>query len=140
MTMGGSDPDNATALVLGALERLSRRFDVTVVVGGANPRLDSIRQQCLRLTRVCSHNTANFESLMAKTDMAIAAVGGTIWELAYMGVPTLLLSATDLHHRVAGSPTVTARIDGWPRWMPRTSRNSGTLWSPWPTILEHEAR
>jgi len=102
VTMGGSDPDNATALVLGALERLSRRFDVTVVVGGANPRLDAIRQQCARLTRASVvHNTSNFESLMAETDMAIAAVGGTIWELAYMGVPTLLLSATDLHHRVA---------------------------------------
>jgi hypothetical protein len=101
VTMGGSDPMHATELVIRSLKRLTRRFDVTILVGGANGRLDSIREQCADVGGVrVVYNATDTASLMATADLAVAAVGGTMWELACMGVPSLLLSATDVHHRI----------------------------------------
>jgi UDP-2,4-diacetamido-2,4,6-trideoxy-beta-L-altropyranose hydrolase len=34
-------------------------------------------------------NVANMEMLMVSSDLAIAAAGGTIWELCALGIPTL---------------------------------------------------
>jgi UDP-2,4-diacetamido-2,4,6-trideoxy-beta-L-altropyranose hydrolase len=102
ITMGAADPADATSLVLRAIGHVSDRFDVTVVVGGANPRLKSIETLASRLPRVrVLHNPDGLEHLMNEADMAIAAVGGTIWELACLGVPTLLLSSGDVQNRVA---------------------------------------
>jgi UDP-2,4-diacetamido-2,4,6-trideoxy-beta-L-altropyranose hydrolase len=101
VTMGASDPPNATALVLRALAS-HPSFEVTVVVGGANPHATDIDAVSRSLSRVrILRNVAGIERVMAEADLAIGAVGGTMWELAYMGVPTLILSACDLHDQVA---------------------------------------
>lgn len=102
VTMGAADPTDATSLVLRALELIPDRFDVTVVVGGANPRLDTTKVLAGQLPRArVLYDPPGLEQVMNEADIAIAAVGGTIWELACLGVPTLLLSAGDVHHRVA---------------------------------------
>lgn len=101
VTMGAGDPANATSLALRAIARLRRPFDVTVVVGGANRHRASIEAACAPLPTVrIVHNARGLESLMAGADLAIAAVGGTMWELACLGVPALVFSLDALQARV----------------------------------------
>ena len=95
VTLGGSDPDNVTARVLANLRGLSG-IEVIVVVGGSNPHrvaLEALVQECnagtpwLRL----EVDATNMPELMAWAEVAVSAGGSTLWELAYMGLPALLL-------------------------------------------------
>ena len=103
VSMGASDPANSTSLVLHALAAAPLSFELTVVVGGANRFGADVEAAASRFDRIrVLRNPVDLERLMSEADMAIAAVGGTIWELAYVGVPTLLLSGAAVHHRIAG--------------------------------------
>ncbi len=97
VTLGGSDPHNVTARVLRALEGLAPRVgvEVTAVLGDSNPQAAAL-EACARTTgfRLC-RNILNMAELMAEADLAIAAGGTTAWELAYMGVPALLLAVAE---------------------------------------------
>jgi len=102
VTMGAADPRDATSLVLRALRPVGDRFDVTVVVGAANSRRELVRTLAGELPAASVvENASGLQSLLGAADMAIAAVGITIWEIARYGVPTLLLSGDPVHHRVA---------------------------------------
>jgi UDP-2,4-diacetamido-2,4,6-trideoxy-beta-L-altropyranose hydrolase len=92
VTMGGSDPGNATLKVIQALAMTDLpKLEAVVVVGGDNPRLKQLRVAStgrglsIRLVR----NAQNMPGLMAWADMALTTAGGTLWELLFMGCPTM---------------------------------------------------
>ena len=96
VVMGGSDSDNITLKTIEAIRALrGRELEVTVVVGGSNPhwgtlqRAASISAVMIELRR----NSSSMVELMAGADLAISAGGGTCYELAFMEVPTLLVTA-----------------------------------------------
>ena len=94
VTLGGGDPDNQTSKVIRALHRLAiPELEATVVVGDANPHVDSLRQALDGLEPAVHlvHGADNMPDLMAWADVAISAGGSTVWELAYMGLPNLVL-------------------------------------------------
>lgn len=92
VTLGGSDPDNVTARVVAALAPLAD-IEAVVVAGGGNPNLAAIRHAvevagpAIRLVV----NATNMPELMAWADVAISAAGSTSWELAFMGLPSVLI-------------------------------------------------
>jgi UDP-2,4-diacetamido-2,4,6-trideoxy-beta-L-altropyranose hydrolase len=98
ITLGGSDPDNLTSWVLTALQQFTHlKFEITVIVGGTNPHLKS-------LTEIASHsihsvevlnNVTDMPSHMVQADLAISAGGSTTWELALLGLPSLLIVAAE---------------------------------------------
>ncbi|MGA8493605.1 MAG: UDP-2,4-diacetamido-2,4,6-trideoxy-beta-L-altropyranose hydrolase [Terriglobales bacterium] len=92
ITMGGSDPDNLTWRMIEALPKISAPdLDITVVAGGSNPQLAELRR-AVTSSGVPIHfvgNTSQMPELMAQSDIAIICGGGTLWELLYMGCPTL---------------------------------------------------
>lgn len=98
VTMGGGDPGNAT---LKALEWVSgcnlSNLVVDVVLGPSNPHFQSIRgylEQVPYVYRI--HRSAgNMANLMARADLAIAASGTTSLELAFMGVPAVLVAIAE---------------------------------------------
>jgi len=96
VTLGGSDPDNVTRKVIEGLAGL-RDCEATVVVGSNNPHWDELQAaaggagQRLRLLR----NISNVPELMAEADVAVTAGGTTVWELAFMGLPALLITLAD---------------------------------------------
>lgn len=92
VTLGGSDPDNVTCLVIGALAQLVA-IEVVVVVGGSNPNLAAVKQAVANCGFACRLvvNATNMPELMTWADVAISAAGSTSWELAYMGLPSLLV-------------------------------------------------
>ena len=92
VTLGGSDPENVTIRVLRALESSSlERLCVIVAVGPGNPHAAKLKAFC-RSSRfsMTVKMDPDMSLLMAWADVAVSAAGSTCWELAFMGVPSLL--------------------------------------------------
>ena len=94
VTLGGSDPDNVTLKVIQALIDLD--LHVKVVIGGSNPHLREIEnfiqsQNDSKALIEVIVNATNMPELMVWADIAVAAAGSTCWELAFMGLPSLLV-------------------------------------------------
>ncbi len=92
VTLGGSDPNNTTLTVLTALKDLEG-IEAKIIVGGSNPHLELLKSACDDRKDSISlyYDITNMPELMAESDLAIAAGGSTCWELAMMGIPSLLL-------------------------------------------------
>jgi UDP-2,4-diacetamido-2,4,6-trideoxy-beta-L-altropyranose hydrolase len=98
VTMGGSDPNNVTLKVLNAIEQLPLQpLKITVVVGPGYKYLPELEIACKR-SKFNTHIQKDPKSMaqwMAWADMAVSAAGSTSWELAYMGVPSILIIIAD---------------------------------------------
>ncbi len=105
VTMGGSDSENVTAAVVRALPQLGNDFEATVVVGGGSPHYESLQALVERLpVKVrLERSLANMAPIMGWADVAIAAPGGTCWELAFLGVPMILITLSRDQERNAAS-------------------------------------
>jgi len=93
VTMGGSDPENVTLKVLRALnDSWADDVNVKIVLGSGYRHTDELRAlvSTSKLSVSVEENPPDMVPLMAWADMAISAAGGTCWELAYMGVPSIL--------------------------------------------------
>jgi len=104
VTMGGSDPDNVTEIVIAALQRLPN-VEATVVVGGSNPHFDALKRlasqggQRLRLLQ----SVDNMPELMAWADVAVSGAGSTCWEMCLLKLPMLLIDLADNQKPIAGA-------------------------------------
>lgn len=94
IAMGGVDKDNATGCVLDALRRcpLPDGCRLTVVMGAHAPWLAAVRRQAEAMpwpteVRV---DVRDMAALMADSDLAIGAAGGSAWERCSLGLPTIL--------------------------------------------------
>lgn len=99
ITMGGTDEPNATGQVLDALvqSKLPKDCLITIIMGSKAPWLNNIKRQANNLpwqTRVLV-DVSNMATLMADSDLAIGAVGGTAWERCCLGLPTLMVILAD---------------------------------------------
>jgi UDP-2,4-diacetamido-2,4,6-trideoxy-beta-L-altropyranose hydrolase len=104
VTLGGSDADNATLKIIEALEQISTPdLEVRIVVGPLNPHLAELQS---RTDSVSSRihlqsDVTDIASLMAWADLAVACAGTTSWELAFMKVPTLVVTVNENQSQVA---------------------------------------
>lgn len=118
VSLGGADPDNVTLKVLQALWHVDiPDLEVVVLVGGCNPHHD-VLDACVRahpqnVRLQC--NVTSMPDIMSWADMAVSAGGTTCWELALMGLPSLVISLADNQRRVAQAlhTTGTAVHLGW---------------------------
>ncbi|HXG51800.1 MAG TPA: UDP-2,4-diacetamido-2,4,6-trideoxy-beta-L-altropyranose hydrolase [candidate division Zixibacteria bacterium] len=93
VTLGGADADNVSAKVISALGILSvRGLEAEIVTGPLNPNLEALRQAAASIpgARVRA-DVADLAPMMAWADVAVAAGGSTVWELAFLQTPALLL-------------------------------------------------
>lgn len=107
VSMGGVDQSNATGHVLEALREctLPAGCRITVVVGQQSPWLEDIKQQALKMpwpTEI-RENVSDMAQLMADSDLAIGAAGGTSWERCCLGLPTLMLIVAENQRTVASA-------------------------------------
>ena len=104
ITMGGSDSKNVTFNVIQALNQVDvEGLDVRIVVGPSNPSLEQI-ENALHLSPFIFellHSVNNMTELMTWTDIAISGGGSTCWEMAYMGLPNLVIVLADNQRLVA---------------------------------------
>ncbi|MCL4872499.1 hypothetical protein KJ039_00320 [bacterium] len=92
VTMGGSDPFNLTELALKGLYDV-KDIEVTAVIGPAfrtGGALDDFMAGCDGRFRFV-HNVKDLAPLMKEAHLAFTAMGTTVFELAYMGVPSVLI-------------------------------------------------
>jgi UDP-2,4-diacetamido-2,4,6-trideoxy-beta-L-altropyranose hydrolase len=104
ITLGGSDPDNVTLLVLNALKYFDdNKFNAKVIVGGSNPNLDLLRSTCADFGNsvVFYFDVTDMPKVMSESDLAISAGGSTCWELAFMGIPSLLIILAENQKTIA---------------------------------------
>jgi UDP-2,4-diacetamido-2,4,6-trideoxy-beta-L-altropyranose hydrolase len=96
VTLGGSDSDNVTGNVIRELSALDN-LDVVIIIGGSNPHFEALYAEGgkskVKLKFVV--DATNMPKLMSWADVAIAAGGSTSWELAFMGLPSLVLTIAD---------------------------------------------
>ncbi len=104
VTMGGGDPDNVTLTVIQALQQVEiEGLEAIVVIGGSNPHKETLKAQIanancpIQLKR----NVTDMPTLMAWADVAISAGGSTCWELAFMGLPNLILTLAENQRLIA---------------------------------------
>jgi len=93
VTVGGGDSPEVLAKIVAAIRRIHLSgLDVVVIAGSSAERLEaqvgsgaSEKHRFRFLT-----STKTMPQLMAWADVAISAGGSTCWELAYMGLPSLV--------------------------------------------------
>jgi len=93
INMGGVDIDNVTENVLDKLKlcNLPSDINITVVMGGSAPYLESVKSKATKLpykTKVKT-DVDNMAEIMANSDIAIGAAGATTWERCCLGLPTI---------------------------------------------------
>jgi len=97
VTMGGSDPGNATTRVLKALARVpSEGLEIRAVVGAANPHGAQVAAAAAALDR-CEviAPVEDMVPLLDWADLAVCAGGSTLWEMAALGVPVACVVVAD---------------------------------------------
>lgn len=106
VSLGGSDPDFLTQRVMQYLQNADYpALEVVVVVGPDNLGF----KQVMRATFEPSvpiqvvHNAENMAELMACADVAITIAGGTLWELLFMGCPTVVFARSQVQNGILRS-------------------------------------
>ncbi len=103
VTMGGSDPAGMTLLAVRALEPAPYDAEVSVLMGPdfqKRAELEDLMRSMERPPR-CVTALDDPASLYEQADAAVACFGVTVYELAYLGVPTLMLSHSPANARAA---------------------------------------
>jgi UDP-2,4-diacetamido-2,4,6-trideoxy-beta-L-altropyranose hydrolase len=104
VTLGGGDPDNVTLKVIEALKLLNKpNIMAKIIIGPANPHQETIGKAIAsaRFEAELLTNPPNMPELMAWADLAVSASGSTCWELAFMGVPSIVLILAENQAAVA---------------------------------------
>ena len=104
VTLGGGDPDNVTFKVIKALQQIELQgLESIVIVGGSNPHYKQLQAAVQKSLAPISlkQNVANMPELMAWADIAIAAGGSTNWELAFMGLPSIIIVLAENQRKIA---------------------------------------
>lgn len=97
VSMGGSDPGGHTQGIVEALARAPSRLDrIDVVVGSANPRTAQLEAATRDLPAVrVQREVSDMARLMATSDLAVTAGGGTTWERFCLGLPSVTVAIAD---------------------------------------------
>lgn len=101
VTMGGSDPNNLTYKAVSSLAESEELLSIKVVIGPAfspDPRLKGIADKYYS-TMEFIRDLNDLSILMADSHIAITAVGTTVYELLYMGVPSLIIANYETDER-----------------------------------------
>ena len=104
VTLGGGDATAAVSATVRSLEQLrARDLEVRIVIGPTNLDSETLRsapddgEGRIRLVR----SSDDMPALMAWADVAISSGGGTCLELAFMGVPSVVLVTADNQRQAA---------------------------------------
>jgi UDP-2,4-diacetamido-2,4,6-trideoxy-beta-L-altropyranose hydrolase len=94
VTMGGSDSEGVTSKVMRSLPAIGGEVAATVVVGGGSPHYESLQALAKTLggNVILERNPASMAPVMRRADVAVSAAGGTCWELAFLGIPMILIT------------------------------------------------
>ncbi|MDP6952978.1 MAG: UDP-2,4-diacetamido-2,4,6-trideoxy-beta-L-altropyranose hydrolase, partial [Alphaproteobacteria bacterium] len=107
VSLGATDPGNATALVLDALRHVEAAVSVTIVLGSAAPHVREIRERLgtLPYPSRMLEGVEEMADLVADHDLVVGASGMSAWERCCLGIPSLLLLTAENQERSAKALT-----------------------------------
>ncbi|MGN8024952.1 GNAT family N-acetyltransferase [Microbacterium sp. 22242] len=94
VVMGGTDPQGATAKVLGLLGEVGMPLDVTVVDPAGRPEVCDAAAASPHRVDVLGF-VDDLPALASAHDVAISAAGTSVWDFACMGVPMAIVCVVD---------------------------------------------
>jgi UDP-2,4-diacetamido-2,4,6-trideoxy-beta-L-altropyranose hydrolase/UDP-4-amino-4,6-dideoxy-N-acetyl-beta-L-altrosamine N-acetyltransferase len=99
INMGAMDNLNTTRMVLEGVGNcnLPKDINVTVVMGGLSPHIESIQELAKKIAYrvVVKVEVNNLAEIMANSDIAIGASGTTTWERCCLGLPSIQFVAAE---------------------------------------------
>lgn len=98
ITFGGSGDNNITKKLLSILHRYD--FNITVIIGPGNKKKNFPKLKNNKRIRLII-NPNNIAKLFSKQDIIIASTGITIYELACLGIPTLMIPINSAQNETA---------------------------------------
>ncbi|MFC2095146.1 UDP-2,4-diacetamido-2,4,6-trideoxy-beta-L-altropyranose hydrolase [Candidatus Bipolaricaulota bacterium] len=104
VTLGCGDPDNVTVKVIRAIGSLSSEdLDVRIVVEPSSPQTALLNEAIDRLPFNIHllPFVEDMPGLMAWADMAVSGGGSTCWEMAFMGLPNVVVVLADNQRSIA---------------------------------------
>jgi UDP-2,4-diacetamido-2,4,6-trideoxy-beta-L-altropyranose hydrolase len=103
ITLGGSDHHNVTLKAVSALKRIDIDVEIKVIVGAAYHHARALAKAVkgLPFRSEVIVDAKNMPDLMAWSDIVVTAGGSTSWELAFMGVPSIVVVIADNQHEIA---------------------------------------
>ncbi len=104
VTFGGCDGAGWTDRALSALSTVTAyRLHITVVIGAGNARCEAIAKAAAASPHHVSlvANPPDMAALMRHADLVVSAAGTTVWELATLGMPAVILPVADNQLRIA---------------------------------------
>jgi len=115
--IGGTDPHQwSLRLARSLLQTLPAPFEIVVIVGPATSARAELEQLAQKQPRLCiKYQPADLPQVMAGATLAISGAGVTTYELACLGVPSLLLIVADNQRQNAAAlgRLGIARVLGW---------------------------
>lgn len=116
VSLGGSDPDNLTEKVLAALSAANiPGIEAVILLGPLNRygrEVGAAARQTPFPTRV-ERDSTRVAEWMSWAELAVSGAGSTTWELAYMGLPAVLVTVASNQRRLAEHLTAA----GVARWI-----------------------
>lgn len=91
ITLGGSDDFNITESIIKNL--LGLNINLHVIIGPAFKFKETLK--CYSDKNIIFYENAIISNVMKKVDMAISSCGSTIYELSFLGVPTIGIIVAD---------------------------------------------
>lgn len=100
VSCGATDPNNATSVVLDALDDIAENIGISVILSSRAPYADAIRKRMKRRVRLVV-DADDIAALMSKADIAIGAAGATAYERAVLGLPSIIIIVADNQRGIA---------------------------------------
>jgi len=95
VSMGGSDPDDLTSLVIKSLLFLSK-IQVKIILGPLYSHINNIQNMIKNNSNfTIINNPQNIWKEFSHATLAISNAGNTLFELAIMGIPTICIPAVE---------------------------------------------
>ncbi len=101
VTFGGTDPGNLTAKALRALDKVRGDFDVTCVLGLGFSHAEELEKLLATLKRKVTvrRNIRSMSEEIRRADLAITSAGRTVYEMAALGTPTVVMAQNEREMR-----------------------------------------
>lgn len=108
ITFGGTDPNDLTRKILHAVLPycIEKGIAIDVVTGEGYGHIEELEKEIANLDKPevsCTNATGVISHIMERTELAISSNGRTVYELAHMNIPAIVLSHHDREktHRFA---------------------------------------
>ena len=104
VSFGGSDNENHTLHALTSLKKLNSDVNVNVVIGTANMNKKTIKNFCKKnLNFNYFEQVENMAKLMKIADLCIGSSGTTTWERCCLGLPAIVVVASNDQKDIANA-------------------------------------